>query len=159
MTGSWLHRSAQGCRGTHRLLKEIVAGQRVLYAQIYIHTGIICQFMRRPRPTSGTPRGAQRRSGAPSTTIVRVESHRHEHGRAKLELAARVNGVLDSRGLNQIEAGRLLGMSQPKISALRNYKLRGISLERLLEVLADLGEDVEIVVSSSGRTPRTPVPA
>lgn len=58
-----------------------------------------------------------------------------------------------------MEAGRLLGMSQPKVSALRNYKLRGISLERLLEALADLGQDVEIVVSSSDRTTRAPVPA
>src|SRR5688572_21407660 len=115
--------------------------------------------MGRSRSTHLPPPAGQRRSGSRATTVVRVESHWHEHGRAKTELAARVNGVLDSRGLNQIEAGRLLGMSQPKISALRNYKLRGISLERLLEALADLGQDVEIVVSSSHRTHRTPVPA
>jgi predicted XRE-type DNA-binding protein len=98
-------------------------------------------------------------TAAQSTTVVRVEPHLHEHSRAKIELAARVNGVLNSRGLNQIEAGRVLGMSQPKVSALRNYKLHGISLERLLAALADLGQDVEIVVSSSDRTSRTPVPA
>jgi len=57
--------------------------------------------------------------------------------------------VLDARGLSQAAAGRLLGMSQPKISALRNYKLRGISLERLLLALAALDQKVEIVVAAS----------
>jgi hypothetical protein len=45
-------------------------------------------------------------------------------------------------------------MPQPKVSAIHNYKLRGISLERLLQALADLDQHVEIVVSPS--TPAVP---
>jgi predicted XRE-type DNA-binding protein len=44
-------------------------------------------------------------------------------------------------------------MPQPKISAIRNYKLRGISLERLMQSLTVLGQHVRIVVSpSKGRS-------
>jgi hypothetical protein len=42
-------------------------------------------------------------------------------------------------------------MPQPKVSAIRNYKLRGISLERLMQALTALGQHVEIVVTASTR--------
>ena len=81
--------------------------------------------------------------------VVRVQSRRRHQLPARLKLATKVNRVLDARGLSQAAAGRLLGMSQPKVSALRNYKLRGISLERLLLALAALDQKVEIVVATS----------
>jgi len=81
--------------------------------------------------------------------VVRVHARRRHQLLARLKLATKVNRVLDARGLSQAAAGRLLGMSQPKISALRNYKLRGISLERLLLALAALDQKVEIVVAAS----------
>lgn len=68
---------------------------------------------------------------------------------AKVTLAMKVNSILESRGLSQVEAGELLGMPQSKISALRNCKLRGISLERLLQALTDLGQHVDIVIQPS----------
>jgi hypothetical protein len=40
----------------------------------------------------------------------------------------------------------LLGVNQPKISALRNYRLSGFSVERLLNFLNALGRDVEIII-------------
>jgi predicted XRE-type DNA-binding protein len=61
--------------------------------------------------------------------------------------ALKLNKLLDERGLSQAEASKLLGMPQPKISAIRNYKLQGISLERLLHALTALGQHVEISVS------------
>lgn len=42
-------------------------------------------------------------------------------------------------------------MPQPKISAIRNYKLQGISLGRLMHALTALGQHVEIVVTPSRR--------
>ena len=71
------------------------------------------------------------------------------HSAAKRGLAARLNALLDERLISQTAAGHILGMPQPKISAIRNYKLNGISLERLLQALADLGQHVDIVVSPS----------
>ncbi len=71
---------------------------------------------------------------------------------AKTILAKKVNDIVGRRGLTQSEAAALLGMPQPKISAIRRYKLRGISLERLMHALIALGQQVEIVVRPSNRT-------
>jgi predicted XRE-type DNA-binding protein len=70
---------------------------------------------------------------------------------AKAILAKKINDIVAKRGLTQLDAAKLLGMSQPKISAVRNYKLRGISLERLMQALTTLGQHVEIVVSPGTR--------
>ncbi len=70
---------------------------------------------------------------------------------AKAILAKKINEILAVRGLTQVEAADLLAMPQPKVSALRNYKLRGISLERLLQALTALGQRVDIVVRPTKR--------
>ena len=79
----------------------------------------------------------------------------------KVRLANKIKQLIEARGLSQAQAAQILGMSQPKISAIRNYKLRGISLARLLQALADLDQHVEIVVrpSSAGTPPGVTVPA
>lgn len=66
-------------------------------------------------------------------------------------IASKLNQIIDARGFSQAEAGRVLGMPQPKISAIRNLKLSGISLERLLQALAALDQHVDIVVGPSRR--------
>ncbi len=68
---------------------------------------------------------------------------------AKVILAKKINDILESRALTQAAAAKLLGIPQPKISAIRNYKIRGISLERLMQALTALGQNVEIVVTPS----------
>lgn len=70
---------------------------------------------------------------------------------AKSTLAMKINTLIDERGLSQVQAADLLGMSQPKISAIRNHKLQGISLQRLMHALTALGQQVEIVVTPSVR--------
>jgi predicted XRE-type DNA-binding protein len=65
---------------------------------------------------------------------------------AKAMLAMKINRLLEARSLNQTDAARLLEMPQPKVSAIRNYKLRGISLERLMQALIALDQSVEIIV-------------
>jgi predicted XRE-type DNA-binding protein len=70
---------------------------------------------------------------------------------AKAILAKKINDIVESRGLTQLDAAELLGMPQPKVSAIRNYKLRGISLERLMQGLTALGQHVEIVVRPSNK--------
>jgi len=54
-------------------------------------------------------------------------------------------------GLTRAGEDAMLGMPRPKVSAIRNYKLRGISLERLMQALLALGQQVEIVVTPSRR--------
>ena len=50
----------------------------------------------------------------------------------KLRLAYAFNQVLEQRKLSQAEAAKVLGVTQPKVSALRHYKLAGFSVERLM---------------------------
>lgn len=71
---------------------------------------------------------------------------------AKLRLAYALNQVLDGRGLPQAEAAKALGLTQPKVSALRNYKLAGFSVERLMNLLTALDQDVEIVIRQKPRS-------
>ncbi len=70
---------------------------------------------------------------------------------AKAILAKKINDIIARRIIGQVEAAALLGMPQPKVSAIRNYKLRGISLERLMQALTALDQQVEIVVSPSSK--------
>ena len=51
---------------------------------------------------------------------------------AKAVLAVKLNELIDQRSLSQIEAARITGMTQPKVSQVRRYKLQNISLERLM---------------------------
>jgi predicted XRE-type DNA-binding protein len=65
---------------------------------------------------------------------------------AKLRLAYALNQVLAARMLSQTDAAKVLGVTQPKVSALRRYKLAGFSVERLMNLLMALDQDVEIVI-------------
>lgn len=73
---------------------------------------------------------------------------------AKLRLAYALNRLLEGRKLSQAEAARVLGVTQPKVSALRNYKLAGFSVERLMNLLTALDQDVEIVIRQKPRSRR-----
>ena len=55
----------------------------------------------------------------------------------------------------QGRAAKLLGVSQPKVSALRHYKLAGFPVERLMTLLTALDRDVEIVIKRKPRSRRT----
>jgi predicted XRE-type DNA-binding protein len=64
----------------------------------------------------------------------------------KAALAREIVRSLGDRGLNQAQAARLLGVDQPKVSALAHGRLAGFSVDRLLRFLNALGRDVEIAV-------------
>jgi predicted XRE-type DNA-binding protein len=88
-----------------------------------------------------------------STNIFEELGYRNAAERqAKLRLAYALNQVIDHQGLNQSAAANLLNLSQPKVSALRNYKLSGFSVERLMTFLTALGQDVEIVIRNKPRS-------
>lgn len=70
---------------------------------------------------------------------------------AKAILAVKLNRLIDAQALSQVQAAEILGMPQPKVSAIRNYRLQGISLERLMHALTALGQHVTIVVMPSRR--------
>ena len=70
---------------------------------------------------------------------------------AKANLAIKLNELIDKRGLSQTEAANIIGMTQPKVSQVRRYKLQNISLERLMQALVSLDQQVEIVVRQARR--------
>jgi predicted XRE-type DNA-binding protein len=74
---------------------------------------------------------------------------------AKAELAAKIIAEIQRRRLTQSQAAAILGIDQPKVSALKQGKLSGFSIERLMRLLLVLGRDIEITVKSRSR-PRSP---
>jgi predicted XRE-type DNA-binding protein len=71
---------------------------------------------------------------------------------AKLRLAYALNQVLEARKLSQADAAKMLSVTQPKVSALRHYQLAGFSVERLMNLLTALDQDVEIVIRRKPRS-------
>src|SRR5271163_346337 len=65
---------------------------------------------------------------------------------AKAELVQRISDIIAERKLTQVRAAKLLGIDQPKVSALLRGKLGGFSTDRLFRFLNALGSDVEIVI-------------
>ena len=65
---------------------------------------------------------------------------------AKAQLASLIYDVITKRELTQKEAASVLGINQPKVSALKNGKLSGFSIERLFSFLRALDLDIDIVV-------------
>ena len=71
---------------------------------------------------------------------------------AKAELAAKIIAEIQRRRMTQSQAAATLGVDQPKISALKQGKLSGFSIERLLRFLLLLGRDIEIKVKEKPRS-------
>jgi predicted XRE-type DNA-binding protein len=75
---------------------------------------------------------------------------------AKLRLAYALNQVLEARKLSQADAAKMLRVTPPKVSALRHYKLSGFSVERLMNLLTALDQDVALMIRrkpAQGRLP------
>lgn len=75
-----------------------------------------------------------------------------EERQTKLRLAYAINGVIERQRMTQAAAADKLGINQPKVSALANYKLDGFSVERLMTFLTALDQDVEIVIKRKPRS-------
>lgn len=75
-----------------------------------------------------------------------------EERQTKLRLGHAINDVIARRRLTQAMAAERLGVNQPKVSALANYKLEGFSVERLMTFLTALDQDVQIVIKNKPRS-------
>jgi len=73
----------------------------------------------------------------------------------KAALVAKVAEIMKDRNLTQVQASVILGMSQPKLSAVLRGQFRGISETKLIDCMNRLGRDVEIVVRSPARLRRS----
>jgi predicted XRE-type DNA-binding protein len=70
----------------------------------------------------------------------------------KAQLAAKIGEIIKGRKWNQQQAADVLGLTQPKLSKMLRGQFRGISEAKMLDCLARLGRDVQIVVGPARRT-------
>ena len=78
-----------------------------------------------------------------------------EEALTKAELAMAIGSIIDDRHMTQQQTAEILGITQPKVSALLRGQLTGFSMERLLRFLNALGHNVRIVVEEEERTKGT----
>lgn len=64
----------------------------------------------------------------------------------KARLTLQIYRLIKQRSLTQAQVGELLGIQQPRVSALMRNRAGAFSIERLMDFLTALGQDVEITV-------------
>ena len=69
----------------------------------------------------------------------------------KAGLVGRIHDLIVEKKLTQTQAAELLGLDQPKVSALLRGRFEGYTVDRLFRYLNALGQRVEIVVRPAGR--------
>ncbi len=72
---------------------------------------------------------------------------------AKAELVQRIRDLIAERKLTQAEAAELLGLDQPKVSALVRGRVEGYTIDRLFRFLTALGQRIEITVRPNRKNP------
>ena len=86
-----------------------------------------------------------------SNVFADLGVHQPEEELAKAQLASRIRQVIRQSSLTQAGAAAIMGIDQPKVSALLNGRLTNFSSERLMRLLTRLGQDIEIVVKAKPR--------
>lgn len=67
----------------------------------------------------------------------------------KARLTLQIYRLIKARGLTQTQAGEILDIKQPHVSALMRNRSGTFSVERLMQFLTALGQDVEITVRTT----------
>ena len=73
----------------------------------------------------------------------------------KAKLASKIAEIIKRQNLTQQQAADLLAMPQPKVSQMLRGQFRGISESKMLDCLARLGRDIDIVVKPARRKTKT----
>ena len=73
-----------------------------------------------------------------------------EREQVKARLTLQIYRLIKDRGLTQA-AGEILGIKQPHVSGLMRGQSGNFSVERLMDFLTALGQDVEITVRPTRR--------
>ena len=66
---------------------------------------------------------------------------------AKADLVSKIASVIESRALTQVEASRIIGLPQSKVSLLVRGRFRDFSTDRLCRILNRLGVTVSMVLT------------
>ena len=62
----------------------------------------------------------------------------------KVRVRAPYHRIIEQRGLTQVEAAKLLGINEPKVSALKRGRITEFSIDRLMRFLVALGQGIDI---------------
>jgi len=65
---------------------------------------------------------------------------------AKAKLSIKIEDLIKQRRLTQVQAAKLMGLTQPNVSDLVRGRLDGFTLDRLFRCLEALDQEIEIVV-------------
>lgn len=74
-------------------------------------------------------------------------AHAEAH-KTKARLVERIGARIEARSLTQVAAAKVLGMTQPDVSKMLRGQFRSMTIDRLVQCLLALGEDVNIMVAS-----------
>ena len=69
-----------------------------------------------------------------------------EREQLKAHLTLQIYRIIKNRGLTQVEAGAIIGIKQPYVSALMRNRSGNFSVERLMDFLIAPGQDADITV-------------
>src|ERR1700693_3019299 len=71
----------------------------------------------------------------------------------KARLTLQIYRIIKARHVTQAQAGEILGIKQPHVSLLMRNRSGSFSVERLMDFLTALGQDVEITVRPTRKPP------
>lgn len=71
---------------------------------------------------------------------------------AKSRLVMEIGRVIEARDLSQVQAGRIIGLAQPKLSQLLNGHWKSYSVDRLTRYLNKLGVTVRVSLERNRKT-------
>jgi predicted XRE-type DNA-binding protein len=84
-----------------------------------------------------------RRSSGNVFTDLGFPAEEAEHLRIRADLMIALSRVIQDRGLTQIKAAELFGVSQPRVSDLVRGKVDRFSIDTLIEMLGHAGVRVK----------------
>ena len=71
----------------------------------------------------------------------------------KTQLVFRIQRAIETRGLTQTEAAKLVGVDQPRLSKLLRGEFLSVSSDKLFDILNRLGHRIEIRIVEEKATP------
>ncbi|MEZ0327605.1 MAG: helix-turn-helix domain-containing protein [Fimbriimonas sp.] len=76
--------------------------------------------------------------------------------RAKADLVLAIARLMRTRKISQAQVAQQIGLDQPQVSRLLRGYTEGYSTDRLMRILTQLGQDVEIRVRPKPKTANRP---
>lgn len=101
-----------------------------------------------------TPEGSPRIEAGSGNVFADLGLRHPQLALAKARLVQRIRDLIAERNLTQSRAAKLLGLDQPKVSALVRGRVEGYSIDRLFRFLNALGQRVEIFVRPATKADR-----